>query len=178
MALLYPSAEDLRSWSLRLQHEANVEREATKRLATQYWNTDAGEPTAVAALWQAFVQADQVAQESRTRLIADAAAYEDWASGQAVLHTSSAPRLTPSHDTMGRPCTPPTTMEKVTHVLTWRTWPDLSAPSGIDPVLCAGACLRVGRHDALQLAVVRHVLAFFDSMASDGRLRLPQDLRI
>jgi len=75
MALPYPSAEDLHSWSLQLQHEADVEREATKGLAMQYWSTNAGDPQAVAALWQAFVQADQVAQASRTRVIGVCSGY-------------------------------------------------------------------------------------------------------
>ena len=89
MPLPYPSAEDLHSWSLRLQYEANAEREATKRLETQYWNTDARDPTAVAALWQAFVQAEQVAQAFRTRVIADAVAYEDWVSPLAGVYGES-----------------------------------------------------------------------------------------
>ena len=52
-----------------------MEREATKGLAMQYWSTNAGDPQAVAALWQAFVQADQVAQASRTRVIGVCSGY-------------------------------------------------------------------------------------------------------
>jgi hypothetical protein len=157
MALPSPSTEDLDAWLRQLQHEANAEREAAKRLATQYWHTDARDPAAVAALWQALVHADQAAQASRARVIDAATAYEAWIDRQPH------PPLTPA--------------ERVTHALTVTTWPDLSGPQGVDPVLCAGACLRIGRHDALQLAVVRHVLAYFATLMSDARLRLPQDLR-